>query len=198
MSVSRETKDLLIQYEALLRRWNVKINLVSPNDMATLTSRHIQDCLQLADLAPVAAGHWVDLGSGGGLPGLVVAFSKVHTGIRFTLVESDQRKATFLREVIRKTDLKNTVVLPQRIEFVEPLKADIISARALAGLPDLMPYLARHLSQDGRAFLLKGKKWQAELRDAQEKWDFLWTAHPSKTQEEAAILEISKVSYGAK
>ena len=198
MTVSRETDERLCQYEALLRRWNAKINLVSPNDMVMLNSRHIQDCLQLSELAPGDVDHWADLGSGGGLPGLIVAFARAHLKTKFTLVESDQRKAAFLRQVTRETHLKNVAVLAQRIETAEPLAADIVSARALAPLPKLMPYLARHLSPTGRAFLLKGRQWQAELREAQDKWDFLWAAHPSRTDDEAAVLEISRVSYGPK
>lgn len=197
MSVSRETSERLEIYEQLLIRWNPRINLVAEGSLADLRARHVQDSLQVGDLMDGAEGHWVDLGSGGGLPGIVLAIAKADTALFFTLVESDQRKAAFLREVIRKTGLKNARVIVDRIEAVPPLNAAYISARALAPLPKLMSYLDLHLAPAGKAYLMKGRQWQSEVEDARIEWNFNCIAHPSRTQEGAATLEISGVSHGA-
>lgn len=116
----------------------------------------------------------------------------------FTLVESDQRKATFLRTVTREVGLPNVTILSGRIEALPPLNADHVSARALAPLRQLMTYLHRHLAPTGKAFLMKGRQWKAEVEDARSEWLFDYVAHPSRTQEGAATLEISGVSHGAK
>lgn len=197
MSVSRETSERLQIYEQLLLRWNPRINLIAEGTISDLRSRHIEDSLQVAQLASQTDGNWVDLGTGGGLPGLVLAIAKADTDIKFTLVESDRRKASFLREVIRKTDLKKVVVIADRIEAIPPLSATWISARALAPLPKLMSYLDLHLAPEGKAFLMKGRQWRSEVEDARVNWTFNCIAHPSLTQEGAATLEISGVSHGA-
>lgn len=197
MSVSRETSERLAEYARMLERWNSRINLVSPGDMAQLEQRHIVDCLQLTDLAPRHAAVWADLGSGGGLPGLVVAIARADEDTRFILVESDARKAVFLRQAARALDLAHVTVLARRIESVAPLKADVVTARALAPLPRLMPYLHRHLSDGGVAFLPKGRQWPAEVADAKRDWRFDCRAHPSITQDGAAVLELGGISHGA-
>ena len=140
----------------------------------------------------------MDMGSGGGLPGLVLAIAKADTNLVFTLVESDQRKAAFLRTVIRETGLGNAEVAAKRIETLLPLNAAYASARALAPLRQLMAYLHLHLTPTGTAFLMKGRQWQTEVEDAKREWIFDYVAHPSRTQEGAATLEISGVSHGAK
>lgn len=197
MIVSRETKARLALYQDMIRRWNPRINLVAPSTLDDLEGRHVEDCLQIADLAKDLVGTWVDLGSGGGLPGLVLAIALADSGIAFTLIESDQRKAAFLRAVIRETALRQVTVLPQRIETVPPLNAAYISARALAPLPQLMAYLDLHLAPWGKAFLMKGRQWQAEVEEAGKEWSFDCVAHPSRTQDGAAILEVSGVNHGA-
>lgn len=197
MSVSRETSDRLQIYADLLVRWNSRINLVAPGTVADLHTRHIDDCLQVADLNKENDGHWADLGSGGGLPGLVLAITKADTDLSFTLVESDQRKAAFLRTVIRATGLTNTSIMSQRIESLPPLNAAYVSARALAPLRQLMAYLDRHLGPTGTAYLMKGRQWRAEVEEARKEWSFEYIAHPSRTQEGAVTLEVSGVSHGA-
>ena len=195
MNVSRETEERLTRYSDLLRHWSSRINLVSPADMSNFRLRHLSDCLQLANLAPEKVDTWADLGSGGGLPGLVMAIAYGDKVNHFVLVESDQRKATFLRQAVRELGLENVTVLARRIEVVEPLNADVVSARALAPLPTLMAYLKRHLSTTGQAFLFKGRQWQSEVEDARREWSFDYRAHPSTTQDGAAVLEISGVSH---
>lgn len=197
MSVSRETLDLLGTYSDLLAHWNPTINLIASSSLTDIQMRHIDDCLQVAACSNATSGRWLDLGSGGGLPGLVVAIAKSETKLTFTLVESDRRKAAFLRTAIRETGLKNVAVLDQRIEALPPMNADYISARALAPLTQLMAYLDLHLAPSGKAFLMKGRQWKAEVEDARKRWTFSCIAHPSRTQEGAAILEVSGVSHGA-
>lgn len=192
--VSRETKDLLDAYQELLVRWNKKINLVAPSTISQLRARHIDDCLQISRYADPECGIWADLGSGGGLPGIVLAIFFASRPVRFMLVESDQRKAAFLRSVARSLDLHNVNVQNDRIEAINPLNAAHISARALAPLPRLMPYLDRHMAKDGQAWLMKGEKWQAEVDEARKHWKFNLTSIASSTQPGAAILKIGEVS----
>lgn len=193
--VSRETAQLLDQYAALIRKWNPRINLVAPSTLTDLETRHIQDCAQLADLSPADRGHWVDLGSGGGLPAIVLAVCKRMTDLRFSLVESDRRKAEFLRTAARELGLNNVQIIPDRAESLEPLGADFVSARALAPLPRLMPYLNQHLKTTGTAWLMKGARWRDEIEEARQNWAFTYKAHPSQTAENAAILEVSGISH---
>lgn len=190
--VSRET-ELLESYAALLRKWNPAINLIAPNTVAEIETRHIADAKQLTEISADTTTSWVDLGSGGGLPGLVVAISKPDCSV--TLVESDQRKAAFLRNAVREMSLKNITILSARIEAVDRLDAANVSARALAPLPQLMAYVDRHLASDGVAWLMKGRNWQAEVAEARKTWKFDLKAHPSTTERDAAILEITGIRH---
>lgn len=167
---------------------------MAPSSLAEFEKRHLNDSLQLCELVQADAGEWVDLGSGGGLPGMVVAIAYADRPIRFTLVESDKRKSVFLRTVIRQLDLKNVRVLSERIESIAPLSADYVSARALAPLPQLLGMVKRHLATNGVAWLMKGRSWQKECRDAADEWQFDLAAFPSKTDPEAAILKITGVT----
>lgn len=195
LNVSRETAERLEAYQSLLVKWNAKINLIAPSTVDDIFARHIEDSLQLATYAKPITGVWSDLGSGGGLPGLVLAIHYSETPIEFVLVESDQRKATFLRTVIRETGIKNTKILTKRIETIDPLKAAYISARALAPLPLLMSYLNRHLAEDGQAWLLKGEHWETEVDEARKDWKFNLISTPSRTHKHGAILKIDGISH---
>lgn len=190
--VSRET-ELFERYAGLLRKWNPVINLISPATVDELESRHIADSRRLVEVSLNTTGTWVDLGSGGGLPGLVVAISRPDLNV--SLVESDQRKASFLRTVIRELSINNAEVIVGRIEKIAKLDAANISARALAPLPQLMAYVSRHLNKSGRAWLMKGKSWQFEVDEARKVWSFDMKAHPSLTEPEAAILEITRIGH---
>lgn len=196
MNVSRETERRLGIYAQKLCQWNRHINLVAPSTIKDLKNRHFKDCLQILDVIGFEADDWVDLGSGGGLPGLVLAIALAETQLSFTLIESDQRKVAFLRAVVRESGLKNVTVLARRIENVPPLNAACISARALAPLPQLMAYLDLHLAGTGKAFLMKGRQWQSEVDEARRNWVFDYVAHPSRTEDGAAILEVSGVRHG--
>lgn len=194
VDVSRETAGRLADYAALLRAWNPKINLVSKQTLAELETRHVADSAQLLALAPADATTWADLGSGGGFPGLVVAIlaTEARPALRVTLVESDQRKAVFLRTVAQRTGVPVTV-LADRIEAVRPLGADVLSARALAPLTTLLDHADRHLAPSGTALFPKGATWRAEVDEALERWRFRCENLPSATSPDGAILRIGEI-----
>ncbi|TCP61128.1 16S rRNA (guanine527-N7)-methyltransferase [Rhodovulum bhavnagarense] len=194
--VPRETSDRLAAYAALLRKWNPAINLVSRKTLDELESRHIADSAQLFDLRPDDACHWVDLGSGGGFPGLVIAILAVDDapGMRITLIESDQRKATFLRTVARELGLLNVTVINDRIEAVPPQGADVLSARALAALSDLLAFGERHLAPHGIALFPKGARHAEELQAALATWTFNVQKIASKTDPQAVILKLGGIA----
>ncbi|WP_299661290.1 16S rRNA (guanine(527)-N(7))-methyltransferase RsmG [uncultured Ruegeria sp.] len=196
LDVSRETFDRLASYVALLERWNPKINLVSRNSLKDIWVRHIQDSIQVFRIAE-GAHHWVDLGSGGGFPGMVCAIMAIEEApmTRFTLVESDQRKSAFLRTVVRESGA-NCSVISRRTEAIEPLGADILSARALADLTTLMSFCDRHLSNDGTALLPKGETWEKELTEACKEWKFEAEPIRSLTEPQSVILKIRGVTRG--
>ncbi len=191
--VSRETLQRLEVYADLLERWTNKINLIAPSTLDTLWSRHFQDSAQVLKIAPNGV-RWADLGSGGGFPGAVVAIlaSELRPSLQVTMVESDQRKAAFLRSVLRETGVTGHVIA-DRAEMVEPLAADILSARALAPLSTLLGYAERHLAVGGRALFPKGKKAEAEVAEALEHWRFDCERYSSKTDAEAVILSIGDI-----
>ncbi len=194
--VSRETFDRLDTYVELLKRWNPKINLVSRNSLEDIWDRHILDSVQVFRCA-MAADTWVDIGTGGGFPGMVCAIMALEESpnTRFQFVESDQRKSAFLRNVARECGV-TCQVISKRIESVEPLEADILSARALADLRTLLSFCDRHLSENGTALLPKGANWKKELSEAQEEWKFDVEPITSLTEPQAVILKIKGVSRG--
>ena len=191
LDVSRETRERLQIYATLLKKWSPRINLVAPNTLPDLWTRHIADSAQIARYAPKDARTWADLGTGGGLPGMVVAL--LRPDITMTLVESDARKAAFLRTVLRETGI-SARVLNQRIEAIPPLTADVVSARALAPLTRLLAYAEPHLAPNGRALFPKGVRYREERETALETWRFHCEEHPSSTQSGAVILEISELA----
>lgn len=193
MNVSRETDEALTRYAELIRKWNPRINLIAPGTVDQIETRHLADSLQLVQASHSARTGWADLGSGGGLPGLVVAIARPDLSV--SLVESDQRKATFLRTVVRELSLPNVTVISNRIEELDRLQTANVSARALAPLPLLMAYVERHLAVDGTAWLMKGRNWQAEVEAARKDWDFKLVTHSSDTDPDAAILEITGIRH---
>lgn len=196
MCVSRETQSALRIYLDLLRKWSPRINLVAPSTLEEAESRHFADSLQLLSLCPERARVWADLGSGGGFPGLVVAIAarNMLPELEMHLIESDQRKATFLRAVSRETQTPVTVHAA-RAELLAPLGADVVSARALAPLPELLPMVHRHLQFGGIALLPKGKSYGNEVHSSRADWHFSSSAIPSKTEAGAAILKIGDLSH---
>ncbi len=187
--VSRETLGRLGLYAGLLKKWNKSINLVGRSTLPNLWARHFQDSAQIFELFPPSTTSYADLGSGAGLPGLVIATLAKQSGAEFrtTCVESDQRKAVFLRTVIRELQLNATVVA-QRIETAAPLSAEVLSARALAPLSKLLPFAKRHLTPDGKAIFLKGSGYLREIEQVQREWSFDIQTIPSKTDPDGAVL----------
>ncbi|MEY4985037.1 MAG: hypothetical protein RIR62_3303 [Pseudomonadota bacterium] len=196
LSVSRETLGRLEALEALLRKWNPAINLVAKSTLDATWHRHILDSAQLYALAPPVVGQWADLGSGGGFPGLVIAAMshELDPARRITLVESDRRKATFLREAARQLGL-SVDVRNERVEALAPLRADVLSARALAALPVLCGFAALHLAPDGIALFPKGANHSAEVAEAGRDWRFNVTVHPSDTDPAAVVLEMKAITH---
>lgn len=197
LDVSRETIDRLVLLEELLKKWNDKINLVSRATLADYWRRHVLDSAQLYSLAPLSAGTWADLGSGGGFPGLVIAIlaKDSRPNMSVSLVECDKRKAAFLRTVNRQLSLQ-VHIYAERIEDVEGLSSDVVSARALSPLPTLLQYVERHLAVTGRAFLHKGTAWQGEVDEARRDWHFISRAHRSISDDAAVVLEIGELTHG--
>lgn len=197
MNVPRETEALLQRYEGLIRKWNPAINLVSPGTLSDLRQRHIDDSVQLFDYAGPKTGGWMDLGSGGGLPGVVVAILARDIPLTVTLVESDRRKSAFLATVRRELGLENLSVKPARIEQLARGQHDFVSARALAPLQDLLPMIDQQLASDGEAWLLKGRSWQQEVEAAKANWSFDLTTYQSTTDPESVVMKLRKIEPNA-
>ncbi len=170
-NVSRETLDRLRLYVDLLSTWTEKINLIAPSTRHNIWHRHLLDCAQLGAYVPSDCRRLADLGSGAGLPGLVLAILGAAGVVH--LVESDQRKCAFLREAARTTETSVTIHA-KRVENLAPLEADVICARAFAPLESLLPLAARHAASRSaggtRLMLPKGRRFAEELTDARKRW----------------------------
>ena len=187
--VSRETHRRLEIFVETLERWQKAINLVSRNTMDGVWKRHILDSAQVVPLIPSTAETLADLGSGGGFPGLVIA--AMRPDLRVTLVESDARKAAFLGEVGRRMGLENQPKIAiSRIEVAPPAVADIVTARALAPMKQLLHWAQRHRKDTAICLFHKGKGWQAEVEEAKKEWDFSPEPIASVTDRDAVILRI--------
>lgn len=192
--VSRETMERLDLYAELISRWNPRINLISRKTEPELWDRHMTDSAQIWHLRPEDPRIWADFGSGAGFPGLVLAILSAGQGgsTEFHLVESDSRKCAFLATVSRECGVP-VRIQNARIEAVEPLKADVISARALAALPQLLEFAEKHLDPEGICLFPKGETVHKEVEDALQLWQFDCRTHPSLTDSRAAILEIGAI-----
>jgi len=184
-------RDDLEHYAALLRKWNAVQNLVSRETLAEIWPRHIEDSLQLVPLLRPHDRQIIDLGSGGGFPAIPMAIASRETERRFTLVEPVAKKASFLRAVARELALPVTVesVRAEQIDSRETF--DVVTSRALAALPKLLGYGVDFLRPGGHMLLLKGRTFREEMALAAQLFDFDVIVHPSSTDPEAAILEIS-------
>lgn len=187
--VSCETISHLHIYKALLEKWQKKINLVSSSTLSHLWERHFEDSLQLLPYLPKGKSTLIDLGSGAGFPGLVLAICRKET-LEVTLVESDLRKCLFLENVSRET-FSHPKVLRERIESLPGLKADIITARALTSLSQLLEYAYPLMKATSFCLFLKGKEVEKEIEIAKKKWEFCLEMFPSLTDSEGSLLKIS-------
>lgn len=187
--VSRETAARLDRFVALLFETQRHTNLVGSGALPELWTRHVADSLQLLALAPDARV-WLDLGSGGGFPGLVIACALAdQPGRAVHLVESNGKKAAFLRQVIRALSLP-AEVHEQRIESLQDIAADVITARAVAPLAKLLGYVAPLLKTGGKALLLKGQDVERELTDAAKYWTIEAEFTPSRTHPAGRIVVV--------
>lgn len=188
LPVSRETEARLRAYLRLLLDWNSRINLVAAAPEDVLWQRHILDGWQLLPLLP--DGPLADLGSGGGLPGLVIAIGRAQ---ETHLVESDRRKSAFLIEAARQLGLPHVRVHPRRIEAAPLQPLAVLTARALAPLTDLLPHAARLLAPGGVAVFPKGRTAEAELTAAAPHWFMQVERFASRTDAAATIFRLSEI-----
>jgi 16S rRNA (guanine527-N7)-methyltransferase len=194
LNVSRETFERLELLERELRRWQAIKNLVGPATLDHIWERHIVDSLQLLNLAPDAK-LWLDLGSGAGFPGLVLAIAGAEKGLKVHLVESNSRKCAFLRHIVRLTGASATVH-EARLETVVPGfvgRADVVSARALAALAQLLDWTAPLLNAGTIGLFPKGRDAEIELTEARKQWTFEAETLPSSTDSSARILRITSI-----
>jgi len=212
-NVSRETLARLEAYEALLRQWQKAVNLVAPSTLEAVWHRHFADSAQLLAFAPPDARTWIDLGSGAGFPGLVVAILMVDAppdpamGVpspppggesrRVTLVESNTRKCAFLREVVRQTGIGGRIgvdILSTRIETAATQanvpRPDVVSARALAPLERLLALSVPLFGPATVGLFLKGKEATQEVEAAKHSWNFNVELIQSRTESEGRIVRV--------
>ena len=189
LQISDLATERLKIFVALLAKWNAAINLVSPASLTDVWTRHVADSAQAIDYAPIRRARWLDMGSGAGFPGVVIALITADTPnpVEMILVESDQRKAAFLSTVSRETGVP-MIIQAARIEAVAPQNVDIVSARALAPLVKLCAFAERHLAPDGAALFLKGGHYDAEIAEARRTWSFSLDVGRSSTDPAGAIL----------
>lgn len=188
LGLSPAAIEKLRLFQSLVEKWNPRINLVAKSTLPEVWTRHIVDSAVLCqDVEPGKI--WADFGSGGGFPGLVIAVWAQDRGAetRVILVESDLRKATFLREAARQMDL-SVDVRSERIESLAPLGADVISARALASLGDLCQLSAPHLAANGRCLFPKGERFAEEIAAARQSWQFDLETRENPSHKGSALL----------
>ena len=187
--ISALATERLQIFVGLLAKWNAAINLVSPASLAEVWTRHVADSAQVLDVAPIRRARWLDMGSGAGFPGIVIALITADTpnAVEMTLVESDRRKAAFLSAVSRETGVP-MIIQAARIEAVAPQGADTVSARALAPLVKLCSFAERHLAPHGAALFLKGGHYDAEIAEARRTWSFALDIRRSSTDPAGVVL----------
>jgi 16S rRNA (guanine527-N7)-methyltransferase len=194
--VSRETTARLNQFVALLLQWQDVTHLIAPSTVPRLWTRHIADSLQLIDLAPDAK-IWVDLGTGGGFPGLVIACALYGMAGRMVhLVESNTKKAAFLRAAVAATGSPAVVHAVRMEKFVESFagRTDIVTARAVSPLSLLLGQCLPLLKQGAVGLFLKGQDVEAELTEAAKSWNIEAMLVPSRTDPRARIVAVSRVA----
>ncbi len=185
----------LVTLQQLLTKWQRVQNLVSRETLAGFWERHVADSLQVAPLFPAGTGHVLDLGSGGGFPALPVAIAFKDRDVRFTLVESNRRKVSFLRAVTRELGLAVTVV-DKRIEAVvsrETDPVDVITARAVAALPALCGFSAPFWQAETRALFHKGREHVEEIAESAAHWHHDVVIHTSVVDRSGVILELTNL-----
>ena len=192
--VSRETLARVQSYLGVLDAWRDRINLIGPGEGRHLWRRHVLDSLQLVGQIPGDATKIVDLGSGAGFPGLLIACAMAErSGVSVTLVEKSVRKSQFLQAAIAEVGLPAWVT-NARIEEAPHERYDLLTARALAPLPKLLGYADVWLKPSGKALLMKGKDAEAELAEARQAWTFDMSDRASLSSPEGRVLTVSSIS----
>ena len=194
LNVSRETLNGFYEYKTLLSKWNEKINLVSKNTLVDIWERHFLDSGQIIKHVEVSGKRWVDVGSGAGFPGLVVALLLRDRKIDCDLVvvEKNPKKVFFLNEVIRKLNL-NVEVVNDNIYTLEPLNADILTARAFSELNNLIEISFRHRKKEGLCLFLKGENYRFELDKTLNYWFFDYDVVSSLSSSSGKIIRVKKI-----
>ena len=195
LAVSRETRDRLQIYVDLVAKWQRSQNLVAPSTIPHIWRRHVADSAQVHKLLPDAL-RWVDIGSGAGFPGMVTAILLTgRPGAVVHMVESNQGKVAFLRTVARETGAP-AIVHPQRIDsFLKDFAEEVdgVSARALAGLSDLVGWAEPFVARGATAVFHKGQDFASELAEATLSWDLDLIEHQSKTEPTGRLVEVRKI-----
>lgn len=188
-NVSRETISKLETYQALLEKWQQKVNLVSHSTTPQLWERHFIDSLQLTTYLSDEPLDVIDLGSGAGFPGLVLAIARPHS-LSVSLIESDLKKCVFLENVSRET-MTPVTILRERIEKLQgKIKGDVITARGVAPLSLLLSYAAPLMKDQSFCLFLKGKEYGTEIQEVKKKWEFELEIFVSITDARSRILKI--------
>ena len=194
LNVSRETLNYFYEYKTLLSKWNEKINLVSKHTLEDIWQRHFLDSGQIVKKVEASGKRWVDVGSGAGFPGLVVALllrdRKIDCDL--VLVEKNPKKGFFLNEVIRKLNLSVEVV-NDNIDTLEPLNADILTARAFSQLNNLIEIAFRHRKKEGICLFLKGENYRIELDKTLNYWFFDYDIIDSLSSSSGKIIRVKKI-----
>lgn len=193
--VSRETFERLVAFEAMFQRWSRRINLSASSTLDDVWERHILDSAQLWPLAPLAK-NWLDLGSGGGFPGLILAFLLgERPGGRIDLVESNRKKAGFLQAAMGEFSLPARVHA-KRIEDVHQAIArpDVVTARALAPLPALLEATSPWLAEGAKGLFHKGRDYRLEVQESLNQWSFDLVEHQSRVDPQGVILEVTNLA----
>ena len=191
--VSREVVEKLQLYAALLQTWQRAVNLVAPSTLDDIWHRHFADSAQLLDLAPTSKS-WIDLGSGGGFPGLVIAILLANQENQIVhLIESNSRKCAFLCEVARRTETP-VAVHEGRIEDIarggQAGKGDVVTSRALAPLTHLLGLAQGFSAENTIGLFLKGRDAGREIDEARRNWRFEYICLPSRTSGDGRIIEV--------
>ena len=193
-NVSRETFSKLESYCQSLQEWQQKFNLVSKNSLNDIWKRHIEDSAQLFEYIPSSAEQLLDIGSGAGFPGMVIAIMAAEKTpyLNITMTDSIMKKTVYLNHVREITGLSNVDILNCRVEKLDR-KFDVITARAVAPLDELFVYSSQLLSKNGICIFPKGLSYQDEISVAKQKWNFDIQAFCSKTSEDGKILIVSNI-----
>ena len=191
-----DLQNKLKSYQNLLNKWQPKINLISSTTLESAGERHFEDSLQISDLIPEGTKTLFDLGSGGGFPGLVLAMARPDINVH--LVESDQKKCSFLKTVSRETQTSATIHNCRIEDVSHETIPDVIVARALASLPKLFDYCRPWIEANPDLMLIfpKGAKADEEMAELSQNWRFESCTHDSKTDENAKICVFSRACQG--